>query len=80
MATAHPLLIKPQMKTPPAPEDTDGVFHAFTSGKVAALEPGTHRQWVRSGISSHFLSIPSGAVRLFWRDPPKPSQTPGVVL
>jgi len=27
-----------KMKTPPAPEGTDGVFHAFTSGKVAALD------------------------------------------
>jgi len=26
------------MKTPPASEDTDGVFHAFTSCEVAALE------------------------------------------
>jgi len=37
MGTAHPPLM-PKMKTPPAPEDTDGVFHAFTSGKVAALK------------------------------------------
>src|SRR4029079_14574751 len=29
---------RPKSKTPPAPEDTDGVFHAFTSGKVAALD------------------------------------------
>jgi hypothetical protein len=29
------------MKTPPAPEGTDGVFHAFTSGKVAALDRKT---------------------------------------
>jgi hypothetical protein len=28
----------PIKKTPPEPEGTDGVFHAFTSGKVAALD------------------------------------------
>jgi len=27
----------PKMKTPPVSEDTDEVFYAFTSGKVAAL-------------------------------------------
>src|SRR6266536_925372 len=44
--TYAPLM--PTMKTPPAPEDTDGVFHAFTSGKVAALGRRTSAWWFRS--------------------------------
>jgi hypothetical protein len=65
------------MKTPPAPEDTDGVFHAFTSGKVAALGLRTRGRWVRSGVASIFYR-PSPA--RFRRHPPKPSQNPGVVF
>ena len=38
-----------QMKTPPASEDANGVFHAFTSRKVAALEMKTSKQRLRSG-------------------------------
>jgi len=36
------------MKTPPTSEDADGVFHAFTSRKVAALERKTSRGRLRS--------------------------------
>jgi hypothetical protein len=45
------------MKPRRHPKDTDGIFHAFTSGKVAALGPKTHWLRVRSGIVSNFLSI-----------------------
>jgi hypothetical protein len=37
------------MKTPPASEDVDGVFHAFTSFEVAALERSTSSRPFRSG-------------------------------
>ena len=37
-----------QMKTPPASEDANGVFHAFTSLKVAALEMKTSKRRLRS--------------------------------
>src|SRR6185312_1267904 len=37
-----------QMKTPPASEDANGVFHAFTSLKVAALERKTSKRRLRS--------------------------------
>ena len=36
------------MKTPPASEDANGVFHAFTSLKVAALEMKTSKRRLRS--------------------------------
>jgi len=39
-----------KLKTPPASEDTDGVFHAFTSFKVAALEGSTDECRVRSTL------------------------------
>jgi hypothetical protein len=66
----------PNMKTPPAPEDADGVFHAFTSGKVAALEPRTSASWFRSRPAEIFCrgSLFCG------RRPLKPSQNPGVVF
>src|SRR5690348_16542616 len=38
-----------ERKTPPASEDADGVFHAFTSRKVAALESLTSWRGRRSG-------------------------------
>jgi hypothetical protein len=41
----RPLL---QMKTPPTSEDVDGVFHAFTSRKVAALDMKTLAKRIRS--------------------------------
>jgi hypothetical protein len=37
------------MKTPPASENTGGVFHAFTSCEVAALERQTLSRSVSSG-------------------------------
>ena len=45
-----------QMKTPPASEDANGVFHAFTSLKVAALEMKTSKQRLRSGWIRIFCS------------------------
>jgi hypothetical protein len=42
------------MKTPPASEDVDGVFHAFTSFKVAALEQPTFKRRVRSARIAFF--------------------------
>ena len=45
-----------QMKTPPASEDANGVFHAFTSRKVAALEMKTSKQRLRSGWIRIFCS------------------------
>jgi hypothetical protein len=45
-----------KLKTPPASEDTDGVFHAFTSFKVAALEQIISRRWFRSGYVRNFCS------------------------
>jgi hypothetical protein len=44
-----------KLKTPPASEDTDGVFHAFTSFKVAALEVTISRRRFRSGFVRNFL-------------------------
>ena len=44
------------MKTPPSPESADGVFHAFTSGKVAALELKTSLPRFRSGGVEFFSS------------------------
>src|SRR5713101_5168970 len=44
-----------KLKTPPASEDTDGVFHAFTSFEVAALEETISRRRFRSG-------------QIIWRD------------
>jgi hypothetical protein len=46
--------IDPTMKTPPASEGTGGVFHAFTSGKVAALEQKIQWLTVRSGHTENF--------------------------
>lgn len=43
-----------KMKTPPASEDTDGVFHAFTSCEVAALERQTSFRSVCSGKPGFF--------------------------
>ena len=45
-----------QMKTPPASEDANGVFHAFTSLKVAALEMKTSKRRLRSVRSRIFFS------------------------
>jgi hypothetical protein len=45
-----------QMKTPPASEDANGVFHAFTSRKVAALEMKTSKRRLRSGRLGIFCS------------------------
>jgi hypothetical protein len=42
------------MKTPPTSEDIGGVFHAFTSFKVAALEELTAARRVRSAHIAHF--------------------------
>jgi hypothetical protein len=36
------------MKTPPAFKNADGVFHAFTSRKVAALDRKTSKRRPRS--------------------------------
>jgi hypothetical protein len=60
------------MKTPPAPEDTDGVFHAFTSGKVAALERKIQRLTVRSRRREFFslfhrTRIAAFAFAAYWR-------------
>jgi hypothetical protein len=41
-------------KTPPPSEDADGVFHAFTSRKVAALGKKTSTLWFRSSRSEIF--------------------------
>jgi hypothetical protein len=41
-------------KTPPASEETDGVFHALTSRKVAALVETTSKRRVRSGDVEFF--------------------------
>jgi hypothetical protein len=41
-------------KTPPASEDVDGVFHAFTSFKVTALEQPTFERRVRSAHIAFF--------------------------
>jgi hypothetical protein len=45
----------PKMKTPPASEETDGVFHAFTSGKVAALGWKTCGLKLRSAVPNVFF-------------------------
>jgi hypothetical protein len=45
-----------KLKTPPASEDTDGVFHAFTSFKVAALEQTILGGRFRSGYVRNFCS------------------------
>ena len=42
------------MKTPPASENADGVFHAFTSCEVAALERKTWFRWFGSGNGCFF--------------------------
>ena len=42
------------MKTPPASEEADGVFHAFTSGKVAALDLKMRIRRIRSRRSENF--------------------------
>ena len=56
-----------QMKTPPASEDADGVFRAFTSRKVAALKRKTSRHRLRSRhcgiLSAEFSCVPPGALR-----------------
>ncbi len=56
-----------QMKTPPASEDADGVFRAFTSRKVAALKRKTSRHRLRSRhcgiLSVEFSCVPPGALR-----------------
>jgi hypothetical protein len=65
-----------KMKTPPAPEDTDGVFHAFTSGKVAALELRIRYPCFRSRRTSFFCRVPGFARRLSR----KPSQNLRVVF
>jgi hypothetical protein len=63
------------MKTPPAPEGIDGVFHAFTSGKVAALGLKTSPEPVRSRRVGIFCSrFPDSR-----QQPPKPTQNLGVV-
>jgi hypothetical protein len=43
-----------ERKTPPASEDADGVFHAFTSRKVAALEEATGQRALRSANIADF--------------------------
>jgi hypothetical protein len=67
----------PKIKTPPAPEDTDGVFHAFTSGKVAALELKTSLAVVSFRPSRNFFPRGSRFCRLH---PLKPSQNLRVVF
>jgi hypothetical protein len=53
------------MKTPPLSEDSGGVFRAFTSFKVAALEPPTRERQVRSAALRIFnLRFPGSAQRL----------------
>jgi hypothetical protein len=65
------------MKTPPAPEDTDRVFHAFTSGKVAALGLRTSPAAVSFPPSCNFSAAVPG---LHCRLSRKPSQNLSVVL
>jgi len=48
-AKAKLSFVEAKMKTPPASEDTGGVFHAFTSFKVAALEERNSRRRFGSG-------------------------------
>jgi hypothetical protein len=51
----------PKMKNPAGIRNTDGVFHAFTSGKVAALGLKTGGLKLRSAVSKIFLPIPPHA-------------------
>src|SRR6185369_1212890 len=54
---AEPQALPSIMKTPPTFEDADGVFHAFTSRKVAALERETSRRRLRSCRSPEILVV-----------------------
>ena len=60
------------MKTPPASEDANGVFHAFTSLKVAALEMKTTKRRLRSGRLRIFFSAVCASRLECWPDKSAP--------